>query len=93
MKVRLRAPLAADLAEWRLAQGRPDERALVFPNNAGSAWSDVTWRNWRRRVFARVADEVGLETTARPYDLRHSFVSLLHAEGATATEHRTENPC
>jgi integrase len=84
--VRLLAPLVADLAQWRLAQGRPDERALVFPNKAGSTWSDMTWRNWRRRVFARVAKEVGLKTTARPYDLRHSFVSLLLAEGAPVVE-------
>ncbi|MGH9322867.1 MAG: tyrosine-type recombinase/integrase, partial [Vicinamibacteria bacterium] len=84
--VRLLAPLAADLTEWRLAQGRPDETALVFPNSAGSTWSDVTWRNWRRRVFSRAAKEVGLEATTRPYDLRHSFVSLLLAEGATVVE-------
>jgi integrase len=84
--VRLLAPLAADLTEWRLAQGRPDESTLVFPNRAGSTWSDVTWRNWRRRVFAQAAKEVGLEATARPYDLRHSFVSLLLAQGATVVE-------
>jgi hypothetical protein len=29
--VRLLAPLAADLAEWRLASGRPGPKSLVFP--------------------------------------------------------------
>jgi hypothetical protein len=33
--VRLLAPLAADLAEWRLACGRSDEDALVFPTRDG----------------------------------------------------------
>ncbi len=29
--VRLLRPLAADLAEWRMASGRPGERELIFP--------------------------------------------------------------
>jgi integrase len=36
-------------------------------------------------VFAEAAAEAGLEN-ARPYDLRHSFVSLLIAEGASIVE-------
>jgi hypothetical protein len=84
--VRLLAPLAADLNEWRLAQGRPDGSAPVFPNRDGSTWSDVTWRNWRRRVFAPAAATAGLGVNTRPYDLRHSFVSLLLLEGATVVE-------
>jgi integrase len=84
--VRLLAPLAADLNEWRLAQGRPEEGAPVFPNRDGSTWSDVTWRNWRRRVFAPTAAKAGLGADTRPYDLRHSFVSLLLLEGATVVE-------
>jgi integrase len=84
--VRLLAPLAADLNEWRLAQGRPEDSAPVFPNRDGSTWSDVTWRNWRRRVFAPAAANAGLGADTRPYDLRHSFVSLLLLEGATVVE-------
>jgi integrase len=79
---RLLAPLAADLGEWRVASGRPDERSLVFLNRSGSAWSDASWRNWRRRIFAPASRAVGL-SAVRPYDLRHSFVSLLLVEGAT----------
>jgi hypothetical protein len=45
----------------------------------------VTWRNWRRRAFAPAVAEAGLAAGTRPYDLRHSFVSLL-LEGATVVE-------
>jgi integrase len=83
--VRLLAPLAADLAEWRLASKRPDETALVFPRKDGRVWTDEDWRNWRQRVFAPAATAVGLDRF-RPYDLRHSFVSLLFAEGRTVIE-------
>jgi integrase len=83
--VRLLAPLAADLAEWRLASRRPDETALVFPRKDGRVWTDEDWRNWRQRVFAPVATAAGLDRF-RPYDLRHSFVSLLFAEGRTVIE-------
>jgi integrase len=83
--VRLLAPLAADLAEWRLASRRPDETALVFPRKDGRVWTDEDWRNWRQRVFAPAATAVGLNGL-RPYDLRHSFVSLLFAEGRTVIE-------
>jgi integrase len=76
--VSLTAPLAADLAEWRLASGRPDESALIFPTSAGTPWSDVDFRNWRRRRFKPTAAAVGLQI--RPYDLRHAFASLLLAE-------------
>ena len=84
--VRLLGPLAADLSEWRLAQGRPDEGALVFPGREGGVWSDDAWRYWRRRVFTPAVGAAGLEGAVRPYDLRHSFVSLLLTEGATVVE-------
>jgi integrase len=83
--VRLFAPLAADLAEWRLARGRPDDDELVFPKKGGRVWTEQDWRNWRQRVFAPAATAAGLDGF-RPYDLRHSFVSLLFAEGRTVIE-------
>ena len=83
--VRLLAPLSTDLAEWRLRSGRPHERELVFPAHDGGVWSDDDWRNWRRRVFAPAIRAAGLERV-RPYDLRHAFVSLLIAEGASVVE-------
>jgi integrase len=53
--VRLLAPLATDLAAWRLASGRPDGAELVFPTSGGELWRDHDWRNWRRRVFDPLA--------------------------------------
>jgi integrase len=84
--VRLLAPLAADLNEWRIGQGRPAGEAFVFPGRSGAVWGDDAWRYWRRRVFTPAARTVGLDSPLRPYDLRHSFVSLLIAEGANIVE-------
>jgi integrase len=83
--VRLLAPLATDIAEWRLACGRPDGSTLVFPGREGQPWADHDWRNWRKRVYAPVADAVDLDGS-RPYDLRHAFCSLLIVEGLSVVE-------
>jgi hypothetical protein len=58
--VRLLAPLAADLSDWRDACGDPDGGDLVFPRADGAAWSDYDYRNWRERVFQKTAKAVGL---------------------------------
>jgi integrase len=47
--------------------------------------TDHDWRNWRKRVYAPVADAVELDGS-RPYDLRHAFCSLLIAEGLSVVE-------
>lgn len=78
--VRLLAPLAADLRAWKMRSGRPSDTALVFPSRDGGPWSEPAWQNWRRRAFARALEAAGVEH-ARPYDLRHSFASLLLHEG------------
>lgn len=82
---RLLAPLKTDMAEWRMACGRPGDGALVFPTPAGAAWSEHDWRNWRRRIYAPAAAAAGLDTT-RPYDLRHSAASLWIHEGRSIVE-------
>lgn len=80
--VRLLAPLAADLREWRLASGRPDDAALVFPGIDGRTVTREAWKSWTRRTWADAWKAVGgAARTSRVYDLRHSFVSLLLAEG------------
>ena len=64
----------------------PVDWALVFPGRGGGPWGDDAWRYWRRRVYAPAAKAAGLPSPVRPYDLRHSFVSLLLAEGANVVE-------
>jgi integrase len=83
--VRLLKPLASDLAEWRMASGRPDERHVIFPMRDGRLWTESAYRNWRRKVFMPAAKTVGIETP-RPYDLRHSFASLMFQEGNNPAE-------
>ena len=81
----LMEPLAKDLTEWRLASGRPAGDVLVFPAASGGPWSSEDWRNWRRRRYVVAAEAAGVAST-RPYDLRHSFVSLLIHEGRSVVE-------
>jgi integrase len=83
--VRLLAPLSRDLAELRLLRGRPDDDALLFPNGTGGVWNDPAWQTWHRDAWQPACRAVGLEG-ARPYDLRHSFVSLLIHEGRSVVE-------
>jgi integrase len=51
--VRLLAPLRSDLAEWRLASGRPDDDALVFPSYRDKPWTEAAYQSWRRRSYDR----------------------------------------
>ena len=81
--VRLLQPLGEDLIRWRKAS--PSQSELVFPTPRGTVWTDYDWRNWRKRVFRPLAEAVGVPG-ARPYDLRHSYASLLIHEGVSAVE-------
>ena len=83
--VPLLGPLGQDLAAWRLHAGRPPADALVFPGHDGEPWRLTAYQNWRRRNYTPAAAAAGVEHP-RPYDLRHSFVSLLIAEGHNIVE-------
>lgn len=83
--VPLIGPLAQDLSEWRLHAGRPDTEALVFPGRDGEPWTLTAYQNWRRRLYTPASEAAGVDRP-RPYDLRHSFVSLLIAEGHNVVE-------
>ena len=48
-------------------------------------WTLTDWQNRRRRIYTPAAEVAGV-TNARPYDLRHSFVSLLIHEGRSVVE-------
>jgi integrase len=87
--VRLLAPLATDLAELRLAAGRPGADVLVLPPSGepradahpdAVTWTKTDWQTWRAGRWDR-ACLATVSTSPRPYDLRHSFASLLLAEG------------
>lgn len=83
--VRLLGPLKHDLSAWRLASGRPDASGLVFPAAEGGIWSKAAYQSWRRRAFGRAVSAAGIET-ARVYDLRHSFASLMLHEGRSVID-------
>jgi integrase len=86
--VKLIAPLAQDLREWRMLSGRPAPSMPVIPafNGNGTAidpgkeWTEVGYEQWIRRAWASALDDAGL-AYQRPYDCRHSFASLLFHEG------------
>jgi len=78
--VRLLAPLQDDLRAWRQHSGELADGALMFPSASGRPWTKTDWDNWRRRGFDRACMAIALYD-ARPYDLRHSFASLLLHEG------------
>jgi integrase len=55
---------------------------LLWPTPKGKIW----WpSNWYRDVFKDARDRVGLSDVT-PYDLRHSFVSLMHEAGVPDAE-------
>jgi integrase len=86
--VRLLGPLAEDLRAARVALGRiPDASERIFRRSSdGGDWTESVYRNWRRKTFKPAAEKAGLPKSTRPYDLRHSFCSLLIAEGASVVE-------
>lgn len=77
--VTMLAPLATDLAEWRMRCGRPHS-GLVVPGHDGETVRRTESQNWAKRPFRDAAKTAGF-AMARPYDLRHSFCSLLIHEG------------
>jgi integrase len=79
--VRLLAALAQEIREFKLAAGRPPETALIVPGDDGKGWTKTDWQCWRVDRWAHACKAAGLEPIPRPYDLRHSFASLLLAEG------------
>ena len=91
--VRLYAPLVADLAEWRMACGRPAERALIFPceqvaqsrRRQSIEWQLHDWQNWVQRIYQPAALAAGVSGDMRAYRLRGSFVSLALWEGQSLT--------
>ena len=61
----------------------PKVTDLVFPGHDGKPWSVTAMRNWRNRVWKPAVKGLA---QARPYDCRHSFVSLHLRAGASPLE-------
>ncbi len=78
--VRLLTPLAEDLSEWKTACETTDKNMLLFPSEEGLSWSANGFEKWRQRRFLKLLAAIRVDR-ARPYDLRHSFASLLLHEG------------
>jgi integrase len=97
--VRLLSSLASNLREWRLASGRPPDDQPVFPGARGGPWTADGWNRWRdpapkkkrdgtwaeRGGWPKALAAAGIDR-ARPYDLRHSFASLLLHEGRSVID-------
>ncbi|MGZ4285259.1 MAG: tyrosine-type recombinase/integrase [Solirubrobacteraceae bacterium] len=79
--VQLLSPLAQDLREYRLAIGRPSATRLVLVADDANPWDKTAWQIWRNDRWAPACHAAGLHEVPRPYDLRHSFASLLLVEG------------
>ena len=78
--VRLLAPLAQGLREWRLASGRPADDRPVIPAHNGGVWTEVGYEQWSNHTWRPALERVGV-AYQRPYVLRHSFASMLLHEG------------
>ena len=83
--VPLLGPLADDLHVWWEVSGKPGDSELVFPGRDGRPWSKEAYKSWTRRSYAQPAKYLKIAST-RPYDLRHSFVSLLIHEGRSVVD-------
>jgi hypothetical protein len=58
--VRLLAPLAQDLREWRLLSGRPNDNAPLIPGGDGGEWTEVGYRLWSQRAWATALSDAGI---------------------------------
>ena len=67
------------LAAWTATLPDHDPRRLIFGRPDEDPWRLDDWTNWRNRRFHPAAAAAGLGRP-QPYDLRHSFASLLIRE-------------
>ena len=71
----------------RVTTNRDQPTDLIFPGPDGSPWNLDRVNNWRGRIFAEATKAAGIPGI-RPYDLRHSYISLLIAQGANGRRSR-----
>lgn len=80
--VELQPAARKTLLEWYMACGQPAADAYVIPGARSqvSFWTDDGYSKWGQKVFVPAATRAGLKGLV-PYDLRHTFISALVAEG------------
>jgi integrase len=83
--VRLLEPLAEDFAAWRAANDDPSPSLPLVGRADGRGWNIDDYKNWRRRRFDPALKDADLGRV-RPYDLRHSFASLMIQAGYSPVE-------
>jgi len=71
--------LVSGLQEHLTKRVKPESDALVFTSETGGLVSHV---NWYRRHFRPAVKRAGLPEGVRFHDLRHTYASLLIAQGA-----------
>ena len=79
--VKLLSALAQDVREYYLVAGRPVPHTHILRTDDGGLWDKSHWNMWLQDRWRPACRTIGLEPVPRPYDLRHSFASLLLAEG------------
>jgi integrase len=79
--VKLLGALAQDIREYYVAAGEPVSQRSILQAEDGTLWTKSNWNMWLQDRWRPACRTVGLDPMPRPYDLRHSFASLLLAEG------------
>jgi len=74
-----------EVNEARLRKGMPSDDHPVLARPSGAQWSTDDFNNWRKRRYHLMAKQHELESR-KPYDLRHTFASLLLSDGWSLTE-------
>lgn len=77
--------LAFDLASWRSFMGNPSDGFVFEGTQPGQPWDEEAYKSWQRKGFQVAIHAAGIEN-ARPYDLRHSFASLLIHSGRSPVD-------
>jgi integrase len=65
----------------RHIQKYPGKDGLIFTSPDGEL---LRPRNWRRRYWWPAVEAAGLDPSCKPHAMRHTFVSMLIAEGLSA---------
>lgn len=84
--VRIVSALREDLEAWQAA-APPHHSGLVFASktNPEGPWRHEAYKSWVAKSFKPAAAAAG-RPDLRPYDLRHSYASLLIREGKSVVE-------